>query len=272
MSWLFVAAMAWRLRGAILASVVLTASMAVLHVLMGLPIVRTVGSIQFVVVAVIAGWTFDAIREREALRLEAEGERAAAETELAAQRESATRLEERTEIARELHDSVLQTMKLISSSADDASEVRYLARVQERDLRRTINEYRSPHNNSFRARLLDARAEVEDQYRVQVEQVIRYDAEMTNELAALVDAAREAMANAARHSGSPTIDLFAEVQTNGIQVNVRDRGRGFDPSTIGAGGLSDSVIRRMEGAGGSVEIKSAPDEGTDVSLFLPVTE
>lgn len=236
---------------------------------MDLPFVRTVGSIQFIIVAVIAGWTFDAIREREAMRLQAEGERAAAEQTLAVQRRAATRLEERTEIARELHDSVLQTMKLISSAADDASEVRYLARVQERDLRRTINEYRSPHENSFRARLLDARAAIEDRHRVQIEQVIRNDAEMTPRLTALVEAAREAMANAARHSGSSTIDLYAEVRPNGVQVNVRDRGAGFDPSSIETGGLADSVVNRMRGVGGFVDIKSVLGEGTDVSLFLP---
>ncbi len=269
MSWLFVAAVAWRLRGAVIASVVLTGWMAVLHVLMGLELTRTIGSIQFVVVAIVAGWTFDAIRQREALRLEAQDERAVAEAELAAQREAAARLEERTEIARELHDSVLQTLKLIHASAEDASEVRYLARVQERDLRRTINEYRSPYANSFRARLLDARAAVEDQHRVEIEQVIRHDAEMTPGLAAMVEAAREAMANAARHSGSPTIDLYAEVRPTGVQINIRDRGKGFDPASTGNGGLTDSLVGRMRRVGGFVDIKSSPGEGTDVSIFLP---
>jgi signal transduction histidine kinase len=167
------------------------------------------------------------------------------------------------------HDSVLQTLKLISSSAGDSGEVRYLARVQERDLRRTINEYRSPHQDSFRARLLDARASVEDRYRVEIEQVIRDDAEMTPALQALIEAATEAMANAARHSGSPTIDLYAEVRADGVQINVRDRGRGFDPEMIGTGGMTHSIIGRVAEAGGTADIKTSPDGGTDVSLFLP---
>ena len=269
MSWLFVAAYAWRMTGALGASIALTAWMGYLHVVMGFELTRTIGSIQFIVVAVIAGWTFDAIRQREALRLTAERERAAAETELSAQREAATRLEERTAIARELHDSVLQTMKLISAAADDPSEVRYLARMQERNLRKTINEYRSPHEDSLRARLLEARAEVEDKCRVHIEQVIRHDAEMTPRLFALVDAAKEAMTNAARHSGSPTIDLFAEVKPGGVQVNVRDRGNGFDPAHVDAGGITDSIVGRMREVGGYVDIDSRAGEGTDVSLFLP---
>ncbi len=269
MSWLFVAAIAWRLRGAVIASVLLTAWMAVLHELMGFELTRSVGSIQFIVVAVVAGWTFDAIREREALRLQAEEERAEAESELAAQQQSATRLQERTEIARELHDSVLQTMKLISAAADDPSEVRYLARAQERDLRRTINEYRSPYEDSFRARLLEARAAVEDSCRVHIEQVIRDDAEMNPSLGALVDAAKEAMTNAARHSQSPTIDLFAEVRSGGVQVNVRDRGIGFDPEQVGEGGLADSMINRMNEGWGPRRHQVEPRPGNRCLSIRP---
>ena len=209
MSWLFVVAYATNLRWTVFAALIATGVFAILHALMDLEMVRTVGSIQFVVVALVAGWAFDSLRQREALHFQAEAERADAEELLAAEKAKATRLHERSEIARQLHDSVLQTLKLISSSAGDAGEVRYLARVQERDLRKTINEYQSPHRDSFRARLLDARASVEDRYRVEIEQVIRNDAEMTPGLQTLIEAATEAMANAARHSGSSTIVLYA---------------------------------------------------------------
>ncbi len=269
MSWLFVVAYATNLARTVFASLLATVVFATLHAVMDLEMVRLVGSIQFVVVALVAGWAFDSLRQREALRLHAEAERAEAEQLLAAERETAARLQERTEIARQLHDSVLQTLKLISTSAGDSGEVRYLVRVQERDLRRTINEYRSPHRDSFRARLLDARASVEDRYRVEIEQVIRDDAEMTPGLQALIEAAAEAMANAARHSASPTIDLYAEVRPDGVQINVRDRGRGFDSETIGTGGMAHSIVGRVVEAGGTADIKTTPGRGTDVSLFLP---
>lgn len=271
MSWLFIVAYATNLRWTVFASLVATGLFAILHVVMGLEAVRIVGSIQFVVIAIVAGWAFDSLRQREELRLMAETERAEAEKLLAEERETATRLQERSDIARQLHDSVLQTLKLISSSAGDSGEVRYLARVQERDLRRTINEYQSPHRDSFRARLLDARASVEDRYRVEIEQVIREDTEMTPELRALIEAAAEAMANAARHSGSSTIDLYAEVRPDGVQINVRDRGRGFDSRTIGSGGMAHSIIGRVTEAGGIADIKTGPNRGTDVSLFLPMS-
>jgi len=269
MSWLFVVAFATNLKWTFITSSMYTAWFAFLHWQMGLDMVRTVGSVQFIVIGLIVGWAFESLREREALRIEAEADRAEAERQLAKEREAATTLRERTEIANELHDSVLQTLKLISSAADDANEVRYLTRVQERDLRRTINEYRSPHSDSFRARLLDARAAVEDRYRVEIEQVIRDDTEMTPELGALIDATQEAMANAARHSGSETIDLFADISPEGVQVNVRDRGAGFDPSAVGTGGMAHSIVNRVEEVGGTVEIKTAVGSGTDVSLHLP---
>jgi signal transduction histidine kinase len=269
MSWVFVLAFTTNLRWTVVLALLFTAWFAALHMIMGLEAVRVAGSIQFVVVAIIVGWAFDSLRERESLRLQAEADRARAESELAKQREAAAALRQRTKIARELHDSVLQTLKLISSAADDPNEVRFLTRVQERDLRRTINEWRSPYQDSFRARLLDARAAVEDRYRVEIEQVIRDDAEMTPELAALVEAAKEAMANAARHSGSTTIDLFAEVTPAGVTVNIRDRGSGFDPATIATGGVAHSIVGRMEEVGGEVHIKTAPGAGTDVNLYQP---
>jgi signal transduction histidine kinase len=269
MSWLFLVAYATSLRGAVLASAMLTAVFAWLHMAMGLEMVRVVGSIQFLVVSFVAGWAFDALRHREWLRLKAEADRREAEFLLAEERANAARLEERSQLALRLHDSVLQTLKLIMSNSGDAGEVRYLARVQERELRRTINEYRSPHRDSFRARLLDARAAVEDEYRVEIEQVIRDDIEMTPRLFLIVAAAREAMANAARHSGTKEMDLYAEIRNDGVQVNVRDRGRGFDAAAVATGGIAHSIVRRIEDAGGIANIRSAPGFGTDVSLFMP---
>jgi signal transduction histidine kinase len=269
-SWLFIVAFATGFRATIVIGVVATALFALLHLAMGLDPTRLFGSIQYLVIAVVVGWAFEALRERERLRIQAEEERAAAETELAQVRERSLRLEERSEIARRLHDSVLQTLKLISDTADDPPEVRHLARVQERDLRRTINEYRSPHQDSFRARLLDVRASVEDRFRVEIEQVIRDDAEMDDALRAVVAATTEALNNAARHSGVRQIDLFSEIHEGVARVNVRDRGVGFDPESVARGGLADSVVERMAAAGGSVEVRSAPGRGTEIEIRMPL--
>lgn len=268
-SWLFIVAYATNVKVTVSTGIAASIVFAILHVGMGLDQTRALGSVQFVVVALVVGWAFDTLRERDRLRIEAESEREHAERELAEERERSARLEERTVIARELHDSVLQTLNLISASADDPGEVRYLSRVQERDLRRTINEYRSPYEDSFRARILDARAEIEDRYRVEIEQVVNDDAEMDDRLRAVVSAAAEAMNNAARHSGAKTIDLFAEIRDRRLQINVRDRGAGFDPALAG-NGIKESIRERVTSVGGTVQIKTARGSGTEVQITLPL--
>lgn len=269
-SLLFVYAYATNFQVTVLAGVAGTLVMGYLHVLTELSPARTFGSIQYVIVAAVVGWAFENLRKREHMRLVAEEERAEAEHELAEEQRKTARLEERTMIARQLHDSVLQTLKLITAAADDPVEVRYLARVQERDLRRTINEYQSPFDESFRACLLDARADIEDRFRVEIEQVVKDDAEMDERLHAVIAAASEAMTNAARHSGVKSIDLFAEIRGGALQVNVRDRGNGFDPDAVTGTGIDGSIHRRVEAVGGIAEIKTAPGRGTEVQITLPL--
>lgn len=268
-SLLFVVAYASSFRVTVLTGLAGTLVMGYLHVLLDLPATRTFGSVQYVIVAAVVGWAFENLRKRERMRLIAEEERAEAERELAQEQRKSARLEERSMIARQLHDSVLQTLKLISVAADEPGEVRYLARVQERDLRRTINEYQSPFDDSFRARLLDARAETEDRYRVEIEQVVKDDAEMDDGLRAVVSAAAEAMNNAARHSGETSIDLFAEIRDGHVRVHVRDRGVGFDPELMGTG-IRESIRERITAVGGAAEIKTAPGRGTEVQIVVPL--
>ena len=90
----------------------------------------------------------------------------------------------------------------------------------------------------------------------------------------LVAAAREAMTNAAIHSGAERVDVFAERRTDAVEIFVRDTGRGFDPARIIADrrGVSESIIGRMSRAGGHGTIHSTPGEGTEVELVLPLTQ
>lgn len=277
MSWLFVVAYATRLSWTVLAGLLASMVFGALHQLMDLDPFRFVGSVQFLVVAVVVGWAFDALRERESLRLDAEEKRsqaeearAQAERSLVEERETTARLEERSEIARQLHDSVLQTLKLITAESEDPAEVQHLARVQERQLRRTISEYQSPYPESFRAILLDAIAMVEDLYRVRVETVVRHDAPMTPPLRALVDAATEALTNAAKHSGTGRIDVYSAIDETGrTHVEVRDWGSGFDPASVGVGGITHSILGRIEEVDGRAEINARPGQGTEVLLSVP---
>jgi signal transduction histidine kinase len=106
---------------------------------------------------------------------------------------------------------------------------------------------------------------------VSVEAVVVGDAEMDDRLRGLVNACAEAIANAAKHSGSTTISVYVEVEEDTISAFIRDHGAGFDPDVVGADrrGIAESIVGRMERRGGSAYIHSRPGAGTEVVLQLP---
>jgi signal transduction histidine kinase len=114
---------------------------------------------------------------------------------------------------------------------------------------------------------------VEAQHGVAVEVVLVGDCPLDDDLTAVLAAAREATVNAAKWSGASVISIFAEVEPAEVSVFVRDRGKGFDPQTVPADrkGLAESVRARMARRGGHAAIRSAPGEGTEVSLTIPRT-
>jgi len=203
--------------------------------------------------------------------------------DLGEERRERIREAERAEIAAHLHDSVLQTLALIQRQSDSPREVARLARGQERELRSWLygaGGYRrvgSPDDPPLGAGLTDALAaaagEVEDTYALTVRPVVvGGDLPLDDRLRALVLAAREAMVNAAKHAGVDEVSMYAEVESDEVNVFVRDRGAGFDPDAVpdDRHGLADSVRGRMTRHGGAVRVRSRPGEGTEVHLCMPV--
>lgn len=176
--------------------------------------------------------------------------------------------QERADMASHLHDSVLQTLALIQKQAGDPKAVVRLARSQERDLRGWLYGDLVDDGSSLAAALAKTAAEVEDAFGVPVEVVTVGDTEIDDAARALLRAGREAVVNAAKHSGADKIDLFVEVGSDGVEMFVRDRGAGFDPDAVPEDrlGVRRSIIDRMERHGGSAQIRSAPGEGTEVRL------
>jgi signal transduction histidine kinase len=190
--------------------------------------------------------------------------------DLVDERQARVRLEERQEVASRVHDSVLQTLALIQRQADDPQKVIALARVQERELRDVLFGG-AKSDGAFAAALRDVQQDVEARYGVQVEVVTVGDCPMTNQIGALVAAAREATVNAAKWSGVTVISLFAEVDDGVVSVVVRDRGKGFDPSAVPGDrkGVAESIKGRMARFGGTAVVTSAIGEGTKVTLTMP---
>ncbi|MBB3041673.1 PspC domain-containing protein [Nocardioides sp. LMS-CY] len=192
-------------------------------------------------------------------------------SDLSDERAERVRTQERADVAAHLHDSVLQTLALIQKSADDPTTVARLARAQERDLRSWLYAGESTDERTVASALRGAAARVEDEYGVSVEVVTVGDCDFDELLRPIVNATGEAVTNAAKHAGTGKIDVYAEITDAAIDVFVRDRGRGFDPETIGTDryGVRHSIVDRMQRHGGSSEIRSAPGEGTEVRLHLP---
>ncbi|HXH77044.1 PspC domain-containing protein [Nocardioides sp.] len=192
--------------------------------------------------------------------------------DLGAERAERVRSQERADMAAHLHDSVLQTLALIQKNSGDAAMVARLARSQERDLRSWLFESVGT-DVTLAGELRAVAAIVEDTYSVVVDVVAVGDVDMNEALKPITDAAREGMANAAKHAGVQHIDVYAEVSATAVDVFVRDRGAGFDTSAIAGDrqGVRGSIIDRMARHGGTGEVRSAPGDGTEVRLHLPLT-
>ena len=196
--------------------------------------------------------------------------------DLVEERQARIRAEERADMAARVHDSVLQTLALIQRRAGNPHHVVQLARAQERELRAWLFDGRAPGSLDGQAvtvadgvRLIQQ--EVEAQHGISVEAVTVGDCALDDELTALLAAGKEATVNAAKWSGADVVSVFAEVEADSVSLFVRDRGRGFDPDAVpdDRKGLAESVRARVSRRGGSVTIRSAPGEGTEVSLVMP---
>jgi len=192
--------------------------------------------------------------------------------DLARERNERIRQEERAEMAAHLHDSVLQTLALIQRT-DDLSRISMLARHQEQELRDWLfGTAPAPDADLMSTALRQAARRVEDDYQVPVDVVVVGDRPLDDPGRSLVAAASEAMVNAAKHSGAARISLYFETEDDGVSIYVTDQGKGFDAGTIPLDrrGIADSIVGRVRKVGGTATITSAPGEGTEVHLRLPV--
>jgi signal transduction histidine kinase/phage shock protein PspC (stress-responsive transcriptional regulator) len=200
--------------------------------------------------------------------------------DLTEERRARIRTEERAEVAAQLHDSVLQTLALIQRHPETPAEVAQIARQQERSLRSWLFD-ETPMADAeasagsalpFADQLRRTVHEVEDRFGVPIELVVVGDAvAMDERRVALVAAAREAVVNAATHSGAPSVSVYAESGTWSTSVFVRDRGKGFDLDSVPPDrrGVRDSIVSRIQRHDGTATVTSSAGEGTEVALEVP---
>lgn len=87
---------------------------------------------------------------------------------------------------------------------------------------------------------------------------------------------QESLSNVRKHAAAAHVAIQIDADARQIQTSIVDDGRGFDPQRVRPGddrlphfGLS-TMRERAESVGGSLEITSAPGEGTRVVVRLPV--
>lgn len=181
------------------------------------------------------------------------------------------REDERATVAAHLHDSVLQSLVLMQRSTDPR-RMASLARRQERELRAWLYGTQRPGDaTTVHAAVEALTAEIEDEYDIRVEAVIVGDQPLDDSARALVAAIREALVNAAHHAGIDHVDVFVEADDTELTGFVRDSGRGFDRAAVpdDRRGISESIVGRVQRAGGQALVVSQPTVGTEVEIRMP---
>ncbi|MBW3547510.1 MAG: hypothetical protein KY452_05150 [Actinobacteria bacterium] len=181
----------------------------------------------------------------------------------------------REEVARTLHDGVLQTLAVVERRADDPALAR-LVREQERELREYLfggTDDRTAGGGDLGSALRAAAARYEESFGGRVQVLVADDLPPLagRSVAALTGAAGEALVNAGRHGGAGKVTVYVEPdEAGGVFCSVKDDGVGFDPAIVAEGvGLSRSIRGRVEEAGGRVEVRASLGEGAEVVLWLP---
>ncbi|MGD9607629.1 MAG: PspC domain-containing protein [Leucobacter sp.] len=198
--------------------------------------------------------------------------------DLVAERSARAREAERAEIAAHLHDSVLQTLAAIQQRSEPGSEVARLARGQERDLRewlfRSADGAEPAPREAVEVELRAHAAALEAEHAVRFEVVAVGTGKERSAPEPIVAAAREAMLNAARHAGGD-VTVYIEANPRRVSIDVTDRGPGLDTGDLPDGrmGVRESILGRMERAGGTARIAPGPGgAGTAVRLALPLEQ
>jgi signal transduction histidine kinase len=274
---------------------VFTAIMSILMVVgldpeVGLPLIFVYAVIYYLLAAFIA-----LIREAEASRAESQKKQAelqAAHEQLqtyTARAEELAVLQERNRLARELHDSVTQSLhsstllaeagQRLANSGDIERARGYLIRLGEisqhalKDMRLLVYELRPLALREVglvgaiqhRLDAVERRSGVEAQ--LVLDDKLELPVHMEEELYRF---AMEALNNALKHANPTTIKVTLRNEENDgtpcVELSIKDNGIGFDPNLKSdEGGLGlISMKERIEKLGGKLTILSKPGEGTQV--------
>jgi signal transduction histidine kinase len=169
-----------------------------------------------------------------------------------------------------LHDEAVQVLERAASGAPPSAGLRAYAARAAAHLREDGGPEPAP------CTLLRALTSVADGFAalgfpVTVQRATPFEATIGDRSRALlVSAVVEALNNALKHSGADGATVRLVTVATGVEVIVEDHGRGFDPGAVRPSfGLARSIRQRVQEAGGTVELRSAPGAGTVIRMWVP---
>jgi signal transduction histidine kinase len=203
-------------------------------------------------------------------------------------------LEERNRLARELHDAVTQTLFSASIIAEAFPSVWERSQAEGNQLLAEMQQLSRGALAEMRTLLLELRpaalmdSNLRDLLRQLTDAVtgrtgLPVALEIEGQcvpppdvLVALYRIAQEALNNVVKHAHPshigvklrvlPLHSAGAEEQAQGIELQVMDDGRGFDPARVRSGGLGLNILReRAQAIGAELKIESQPGEGTQIT-------
>jgi signal transduction histidine kinase/ligand-binding sensor domain-containing protein len=208
------------------------------------------------------------------------------------QAQEAAVLAERNRVARDLHDSVTQSLyslTLMAEAGQRMIKARDLARVESnqarvseiaqqalQEMRLFVYELRPLTMEEGLAGALEHRLEaVERRAGMEARLVVEGECSVPGPVQEeLYRIAHEALNNALKHAKASAVTVTLRTQPDGTYLEVRDNGRGFDPAAASrSGGMGLSTMQeRAARVGGRTTIQSAPGQGTSVQVIAPVAD
>jgi len=199
--------------------------------------------------------------------------------------------EERTRIARELHDDFSQRMALQGIGLGQlwkklpASEIDVRAKVQElwkrnqeissdmHSLSHQLHSSKLEHVGLAPA-LMGLCEELSSKFTIQINFAEHgISSEIPKDVAlCLFRIAQESLGNVVKHSRAKQAEVELISTNNGIRLRIVDAGVGFDPALrSGSGGLGlVSMRERLRLVGGGLSVQSAPMRGTEILAAVPL--
>jgi len=209
------------------------------------------------------------------------------------QAEHAAIIEERERLARELHDSVTQSLYSLALFAEageslidsnDLEEAKHNLRRMGETAQQALKEMRllvyqlRPFDlekegliGALHQRLSAVEGRVNIKARLVADELVDLPAPLEEELYRI---AQEALNNALKHAAATSVTIYLRIKDNEVELEVVDDGKGFDPlAAANTGGMGlQSMQARAEKLGGTFSITSGTDEGSSVKVNIEINQ